>query len=311
MERAIKTYERLKGPVVPINLCFTESGDVDFTAICRYADWLCRQQTSVLLLTYGSSEFAWIRDEDLYRLTAELAETVAGRSLFVTSTMFWNPSACRDFLKHADKVGADAVKVQTNPWGGVQNDPGVFVDYHRRIVDASPIPLLLWCNSGGQGAVPADAVAQVASIPQVIGCKNDEDAFYYYYDLTRATAGMNFAVVSGGQMRNMIFGYQIGSPAYLCTIAPFRPDIANEFYQLLTERRFDDAWEFVVRYEDRWLKLAIELDWLLCIKSALHLHGLYPNNLPFPIRAPLTDAQYEHVRQALEQVFGSIPKADL
>ena len=310
MERALSVFERLKGPVVPINICFTGDGEINYAAMRKYVNWLCEQEVPVLLLTYGSSEFAWISDEDVWRLTAEFAEEVAGRSLFIASTGFWTPKVCRRFLAHADQAGADAVKVQISPWAGVK-EREVFIGYHDRIQDAAPIPLLLWCNSGGTGAVPVDVIAELARRPQIVGLKNDEDPFYYYYDLIRATRDEHFAVISGGQMRNFVLGYQLGSPAYLCTIAPFRPDIALQFYGLLVERRFDEAWQMVFRYEEPWLRLAGEMDWLRSIKTAINLHGLLPNNYPYPLRRPHNEAEQEKIRQCLEEVFGPIKKVDL
>jgi hypothetical protein len=38
------------------------------------------------------------------------------RFLCITSTGFWKPAKTRDFLKHADAVAVDAVKVQIHPW---------------------------------------------------------------------------------------------------------------------------------------------------------------------------------------------------
>jgi len=305
MERAFNVLERLKGPVVPINICFTGEGRIDYPVMRRYVNWLCEQKVPVLLLTFGSSEFDWISDEDLWRLTAELAEAVAGRSLFISGTRFWEPETCRRFLKHADQVGADAVKIQINPMA----EPEVFPGYHHRILDASSIPLLLWCSGVG-GTPSVDVVLELARHPQIVGVKNDDDQFYYYYDLIRATRDQSFAVISGGQLRNFVLGYQIGSPAYLCTIAPFRPDVALQFYQLLLQRRFDEAWGMVFRYEDSWRKLAGELDWLRSIKTALYLHGLFPNNYPYPLRRPHTDAEREKIRQCLEETFGSIKKVN-
>ena len=308
MERAISVGKRLKGPVVPINICFTEDNEVNYAVMRRYVNWLCEQKVPVLLLTYGSSEMAWLSDKDVYQLTAELAEVVAGRSLFVASTRFWNVKECREFLKHADQAGADAVKVQINPWAG-PGRPGVFIGYHDQIQDAAPIPLLLWCNSGGTGAVAVEVVAELARRPQIVGCKNDEDPFYYYYDLIRATRDENFGVISGGQMRNFVLGFQLGSPAYLCTIAPFRPDIALAFYTLLVERRFDEAWQMVFRYEEPWLKRASKLDWLFSIKSAISLHGLFPERFCTPFQ-PFSAEKREEVRQCLEHLFGPIQKAE-
>ncbi len=81
MERAIQVLQRLKGPVVPLNICFTGDNEIDYPAMRRYVNWLCEQQVPVLLLTYGSSEFSAHSDEEIWRLSAELAEAIGGRSL--------------------------------------------------------------------------------------------------------------------------------------------------------------------------------------------------------------------------------------
>lgn len=314
MERGVQVVERLKGPVVPINVCFTEDDEVDYAAMRKYVNWLCDQRVPVLLLTYGSSEFSMLGDEDIWRLTAEVAEVNAGRSAFIASTGWWPPRICRKFLQHADKVGADTVKVQINPWV-MTNAPdkrGAFLRYYEQILDAAGVPLTLWCNSFGQTPVPVDAIAELAQRPNVVALKNDDDPFYYYYDLIRATRDFRFAVISGGQMRNFVFGYQLGSPAYLCTVAPFRPDIALEFYDVLTAGRYDDAWAMVFRYEEPWLKFASDLGWLETLKSAFTLYGLFPNNrMCPPCKGGHTEEQREQVRQALERVFGPIEKVGL
>ncbi len=65
MNRAVRVLERLKGPVVPLNICFNADGTVDYSAVAAYVDWLCTERVPVLLLTYGSSEFAGLRDSRL------------------------------------------------------------------------------------------------------------------------------------------------------------------------------------------------------------------------------------------------------
>lgn len=306
MERATRVVERLRGPVAPINICFKDDDSLDFAAIKKYVDWLCEQGVPVLLLTYGSSEFYNMTDEDIWRVTAEVAEANAGRSLFIASTGWWPPATCREFLKHADRVGADAVKVQIHTAHEMNRD--VLINYFDHIQDAASIPLLLWVV---KPPYPLDAIAELASRPQVVGMKNDADPFYYFYDVLRATADKEFAVISGGQMRNFAFGYQLGAAAYLCTIAPFRPDVSLQFYDLLVAKRYDAAWEMVHRYEDDWLKTAVELGWLRSIKSALELYGLYPNNrLPTPDISH-TPEQRQKVKQCLEEIFGPIKRVVL
>lgn len=303
MGRATRVVERLKGPVVPINICFKDDDSVDYAAVKKYVNWLCEQKVPVLLLTYGSSEFYNLTDEDIWRLTAEVAEANAGRSLFIASTGWWPPAKCREFLKHADRAGADAVKVQLHTALGASRES--ILGYFDQIQDSAPIPLLLWVV---KPPYPVEVVAELATRPQIVGMKNDADPFYYYYDVLRATANVDFAVISGGQMRNIALGYQLGSPAYLCTIAPFRPDISREFFSLLVSHSYDEAWEMVRRYEDLWLQTAVKHGWLQSIKSALELYGLYPNNrVPSPGVSHTPD-QCQEIKRCLEQLFGPIER---
>lgn len=300
MERAKRVLERLKGPVVPINLCFNEDESINYEAVAGYVDWLCRQNVPVLLMTYGSSEFASLTEAEIWRLTEEIARANDSRSLFIAATGFWPPAKCREFLRYADAAGVDAVKIQMNTHLGFEHQ--VIVNYFDAIQDASSIPLLLLAVPG----FSVDTVIELAKRPQIIGMKNDSDPFYYYYDVLRATAGNDFAVISGGQMRSFAFGYQNGSPAYLCTIAPIHPGIALKFYNLMVSHRYDDAWQIVYKYEDPWLKTASEYGWLRSIKTALNLYGLYPNNR---LRLPAVshnEKERAEIRKCLEQVFGPV-----
>lgn len=301
MERAIRVYERLKGPVVPVNVCFNSDDSLDYVAMRKYVGWLCEQKVPVILLTMGSSEMYNLTDDEIWKLTEELAEEITGRSLFIASTGFWCIAQCRKFLKHADSVGVDAVKVQISTFMPATRE--VIVGYFDRIIDAADIPLLLWSVTP---AIPVEVVAELAKRPQIVGMKNDGDQFYGYYDYIRATASDNFAVISGGQMRNFFFGYQVGSPAYLCPIAPFRPDIALRFYRFLVAGKINEARDIVFQYEEPWLTTASKMSWLPSIKSALYIYQLYPNNR---LRAPLhshTQEELSQVRAKLEEIFGPI-----
>ncbi len=314
MERGAEVVEKLKGPVVSVNICFNKDNEVNYVAMRKYVDWLCREKAPVLLLTYGSSEFSMLGDEDIWRLTAEVAEIIVGRSAFIISTGWWPPRICREFLQHADKVGADTVKVQISPWlmGNAPDKGELFLSYYDEILEAAGIPLTLWCNSFGQTPVSTETIAQLAERPDVAALKNDDDPFYYYYDLIRATADYDFAVISGGQMRNFIFGYQVGSPAYLCPIAPFRPDVALKFYDLLVARDYDGAWEMVFRYEEPLMKFAGSMGWLQTLKSIFLLRGLFPNNrVSPPSKRGHNTEELQKVREFLGRVFGSIDEVSL
>ena len=300
MSRAADVVARLKGPVVPVNICFADDHSVDYEAMRRYVDWLCEERVPVILLTYGSSEFSVLSAEEIRKLTELFARTVAGRSLFVTSTGYWSIGECREFLRHADAVGADAVKVQINPWLGQERE--VLVGYFDAIRGAAGIPVLVW--GAWPDPYPIATVRELAARDEVVGIKNDGDPFYAYYDLLRATADQSFAVISGGQMRNFMLGYPLGGAAYLCTMAPFRPDLALRFYGHLQAGEMDAAWAMVERYEDRWLPVAVKHGWLESVKVAMELHGLVPNARLGRPRPSLQGAARAAVQQTVREVFG-------
>ncbi len=298
MDRSAQVLERMKGPVVPLNICFNEDGTVDYDAVENYVNWLCEQGPVIILLTAGSSEFAFLSEEEIYQLTTLVGRVNQGRSLFIASTGLWKPAMTRDFLEHADRAGADAVKVQINPW--VPQTRETMAGYYDRIEGASDIPLLLWVI---QPPMPVEVVIELSQRPYIVGMKNDADPFGYYYDVIRGTRENNFGVVSGGQMRNFMFGYPLGSPAYLCPIAPFRPDIALRFCEVLTSGQTEQAWDMVLRYEEPFLKWAIEREWLSVMKSSIQALGFYPNNRPAPPQPAPPPELLDEVRAKIEEVF--------
>ncbi len=301
-ERSKRVAERIKGPVVPLNICFNEDGSVDFPSVVKYVDWMCSSGVPVISMASGSSEFASLSDEDVWRLTSAIAEVTAGRSVYIAGTGRWKTSKCREFLVHADSAGADAVRIQVDP--AIRDAPDAYIGYFDLIGDASGIPLVL-----EDGAPPVSMGAELAKRPNVAGAMiHDNQA---YLDLTIATTNEDFSTICAGRMRYMIYAHQAGSPAYQCGIAPFRPDLANEFYDLVDSRRYDDAWQMVFRYEDPWFEGVQGVDWIHAIKTAIHLRGLYPSNRrcpPWPAVPPETVAT---VRQVVEEVFGPIEEVGL
>ena len=65
-----------------------------------YVAWLNENGAPILLLTSGSSEYAYLSERDVWRLTTEIAKANAGRTLFVAATGWWKLTTCADYLKH-------------------------------------------------------------------------------------------------------------------------------------------------------------------------------------------------------------------
>ena len=295
MSSSSEVVERLRGPVQPLPICFRSDGSVDYEAVARYVDWLCEHRAPVLLLTSGTSEFAYLSDDEVLRLTAKIAEVNAGRSLFISATKYWKPTVCHEFLLEAHAAGADAVKVQVS--AEYPSDRDSYLEYFERIGERTEIPLLLLDP-------PASVRDELAGRPNIVGAKVHDLMGYFEY--TRSTRDEEFAVVSAGQMKSIIFGHQLGSPAYLCPIVGIAPEIALDFWRKIEAREYVDAWDTVLRYEDPIIQAAHDVHWPQLVKTSLHLLGHYPNDLLAPPQRRSTPQDVERVRQVLEETFGGL-----
>lgn len=303
--RSKRVAEMIRGPVVPINICFNQDGSVDFESVIKYVDWLCANGVPVISMATGSSEFVSLTDDDVWQLTSKIAGVTKGRAVYIAGTKRWKPSQCQRFLSHADAVGADAVRVQVDPVV-TSGGPEVYIGYFDLLEGGSDIPLVL-----EDGAPPVSMAAELAKRPNVAaGMIHDFEA---YLDLTVATVDEEFSTICAGRMRYMIYAHQAGSPAYQCGIAPFRPDIALEFYEHVAARRYDDAWHMVTQYEDPWFDgvLGGGHDWVNSIKTAIHLRGLYPSNHKCPPWPEVPSETFTSIRELVEEVFGPIEKVSL
>ena len=82
----------------------------------RYVNWLCEQNIPVILLTYGSSEFCSLTDEEIWQLTAELGAEISGRLVVhLPQRVGGTPGQCRQFLKHCNSVRVLACYQNTDP----------------------------------------------------------------------------------------------------------------------------------------------------------------------------------------------------
>ncbi|SVE57387.1 uncharacterized protein METZ01_LOCUS510241, partial [marine metagenome] len=49
MSRASNAHARMKGPVVPLNVCFNADGTVNYAAVSNYVSWLAEKKTAIVM----------------------------------------------------------------------------------------------------------------------------------------------------------------------------------------------------------------------------------------------------------------------
>jgi len=296
-EPARQVLERLKGPAATIIVPFNKDYSVDHGALRDWVDFMATRGVPIFILTYGSAEMFNLEDQEILAINQTVAQANRGRAVFVSGTGYWWEDACERFVREACDQGADAVFVHVDHRSvGVGDD---LFDFYQRVADKTQ-RVLLAHTVGGPG-FDTGLVKRISKIDNIVGMKNDGDQFYEYYDFIRA-GGDDFAVISGGQMRNFFFGYQMGSPAYLCPVVTIAPRVSLAFYEHLVEGRLNEARRLIFDFEEPMLCASEELSWHPLIKSALCLAGHFPTGLRRPPSHSLKPEQEPRVRRMLQEL---------
>lgn len=274
-ERCQSVLRRLKGPMASITMPYNKDYSIDHGSLRAWVDFMCENKAPILFMTHGDSELGLLSEQEMEAVIRTVARQAGGRALVLGGTGVWWTNRTIDFINRVEDSGVDAMNVHLGSL--VRNEDDIF-DNLAEIDRRTELPLLI-----SDTKYSTELMTRIAQIPKLIGDKCHEE-LYGYHALIRATRQYDFSILSAGQMKHFLFGYLIGSTAYLCPITPFAPQIGVEFYAALERNDFLRAREMTFEYEDGLLAITGPLGYPHCYKSLLYLTGIYKNNLMRPPR---------------------------
>lgn len=290
--RCQAVLDRLRGPMASITIPYNKDYSIDYGSLRAWVDFVCERKAPILFLTYGDSELGFLSEAEIEKVIRTVASQTKGRSLVIGGTGAWWTGRTIDFINRVEDSGVDAINIHIGELARREEEIyGAF----RDIDAATNVPLLTVDRK-----YSVDLMKRLARIPKVIGDKCHEE-LYGYYDIIRETRPYNFAVVSAGQMKHHLFGYLIGSPAYLCPIAPFAPQVSNEFQKKLETGDVAGARDMVNRYEEGLLKITGPLGYPHCYKSLNYLTGVFKTTLVRPPRRSNQPEELSELKAFLEK----------
>ena len=284
-ERCMSVLKRLRGPMASVTQPYNRDFSIDHGALRAWVDSMCENKAPILFMTYGDSERGFLSEEEIEAVTRTVCSQARGRALVLGGTGEWWTNRTIDFINRVEDSGVDALNVHI---GGLCRNEDEIYGAFKEIDSKTQVPLLAVDRK-----YSLDLMLKLAQLPKVIGDKCHEE-LYNYHKFIRETRPYHFAVVGAGQMKHFLFGYLIGSPAYLCPITPFAPKIGVDFFNALERGDFVTAKEMTFKYEDALLKVTGKLGYPHCYKSLIHLSGQYKTTL---MRSPRTGNTPEQVAE--------------
>lgn len=231
----------------------------------------------------GTGEFFSLAEPEYERLVTAAVEEASGETPVVAGIGYGFAQAAR-FAAAAERAGADAALLLPHYLVGAPQDG--LVAQVREVARRTRLPLIVYQRD--QIKYTADALAEIAAIPNVIGLKDGHGDLDRLQRL-RLAAPDDFLFVNGVPTAEwQARAYRsIGITAYSSAVHAFAPEISKAFFAALT--RGDDAevdrllrgfYRPLVELRDRRQGYAVSL-----VKAAARLRDQPVG----PVRPPLTD----------------------
>ena len=285
------------GVFAPVPTPFDGQDRVDPARIrAAFARWLKTPLTGFVVL--GSNGEAALLDEDESDLVVATARDLVprGRPLIVGTGRESTQAAIRA-ARRAGELGADAVLVRTPGFFKSQMTSDVFVRHYTAVADVSPVPVLLYNFTAVTGVtLQPDAVARLASHPNIAGMKESGGDIAQIADLVAVSSGQAFSLLAGSAT-TFYAALGAGASGGILALGCVLPDACVRLFDLMSQKRYDEARALQCQLAPL-ARLLGAVYGVAGLKAALPLVGIDVGP-PRPPLVPIPEGGIEALRQAL------------
>lgn len=287
--------QKFHGSMVALLTPFKD-GKLDEAAFQKLCAWQIDQGTDALIPVGTTGESPTLSHAEHKRVVELCLEVAKGKVPVIAGAGSNSTEEAMDFIRHAEKAGADAVLVVT-PYYNKPSQEGMFLHY-QALHDCADLPIFIY-NIPGRSVVDMtpETMGRLAALPRIVGVK-DATA-----DLVRPlrqtlTCGAEFIQLSGEDATALAYLVQ-GGHGCISVTANIAPGLLAQMH---------DAW----RAGDVKTAMAINArlypvhEAMFCetspapVKYAAALLGIAAPDCRLPI-APLSAAGRAKVEAALKQ----------
>lgn len=184
------------------------TGDLDPAGLSRLVDRVVDGGIDGLCPTGSTGEGPRLTRSQRLAVLQSVRERVGPDRIVVPAASSLNlPDAVAEVADLA-AAGASAVLLAPSPY--YPQAPGELITWYRTVAEATGCPLVLYnIPAMTKISIPPGAVAELAALPNVIGIKDSSRDVEYLQQVLRATAAVDFAVLTGSdtlQLTSLVVG---------------------------------------------------------------------------------------------------------
>ena len=258
-----------------------KNGELDLDALKKLVEWHIAEGSNGLVPVGTTGESPTLTHEEHERVVEEVVRAAAGRVPVIAGAGSNNTIEAMRFMRHAERVGADAALVVT-PYYNKPTQQGLIAHF-TALHDCCELPIIIY-NIPGRSVVDMtpETMGELAKLPRIVGVK-DATGDLARVSLQRMTCGTDFLQISGEDATAHGFNAQ-GGVGVISVTANVAPRLVAEVQQACLDNDYARALEI----QDRLMPLhkAIFTEpGLVGAKYAMSRLGLCSDE----VRSPLTE----------------------
>jgi 4-hydroxy-tetrahydrodipicolinate synthase len=270
-------------------------GELDLETLHALVDRHVAEGSSGVVPVGTTGESPTLSHEEHERVVEEVVRAAAGRVPVIAGAGSNNTIEAIRFMRHAEKVGADAALVVT-PYYNKPTQRGLIAHY-TALHDCCTLPIFIY-NIPGRSVIDMtpETMGELAKLPRIIGVK-DATARMDRVSQQRAACGPDFIQLSAEDASALGFNAH-GGVGCISVTANVAPRLCAEFQAATLAGDYARA----LQYQDRLMPLheAIFIEpGLVGVKYALSKLGMCSDEVRLPLTG-LTDASKAAIDAAMK-----------
>jgi 4-hydroxy-tetrahydrodipicolinate synthase len=296
----------LRGIIPAIVTPMTNEGDLDLPALRRYVQWLVEQGPVALAVNVDTGEGPHLTADEKRQTLETVAEAVAGKCKVVGGVA--GPSTAQGVVNAqvAQAAGADALLIfPISAFLGQPLNPEVPYRYHAAIAESADLPLILFQLQPALGGVlyTTEILHKLITIPAVVAIKEASFDVMRFLQVKAAleSASRKITFLTGND--NFICeSFILGAEGALLGFSTLGTREQVSMLAAIQRGDITEARELGSRLQT----LADVIfappvtDYRARTKEALKMLGILENTTVRPPLLPISEAECETVRRALQ-----------
>ena len=286
---------RLAGCGTALVTPFTDDGDVDERALGELVEWQIAEGVHFLVPCGSTGEAATMPPEEQARVVRVVAERAAGRVPVMAGAGSNDTRRAMQLSALMEEAGATHL-LHVSPMYNKPPQRGI-VEHFRAIVDATPLPVVVYNVPGRTGSnVEARTALALASLPNIVGIKEASGNLAQIHEILLHRP-RHFSVLSGDDALTLAV-MAAGGDGVISVVSNATPRAMATLVERAAEGDFAAARALHERLSP-WMGAAFVESNPIPVKGALAMMGRIANVLRLPL-VPLDERFAPTVRAALE-----------